>query len=295
MADNEQTAESEAAQKAYAAAAETAVTKPAPTEIADTKPVEFPPAEKRIAKAEVPAPAKAATSASAVKTAPADKTKPAPKAPASKAKVVAKATTTKAPAAKPGPRVKPAAPKPASKASKPAKKPVAAKVKSPAAKSVDTPSIPTFAKLKEIQMTKTTDITEGLQNIMTETKTKAKEAFEKGTAAFGEASEFTKGNVEALVESGKILSTGLQDMGTNLVAEGRSAFETMTADAKELAAAKSPTDFFKLQSEILRRNFDSAVTYGSKNSESLLKLANEVIAPISGRVSLVVQKAGKAA
>ncbi len=144
-------------------------------------------------------------------------------------------------------------------------------------------------------MPKTIDLTESLQKIMTEAQTKAKEAFEKSTSSLGEYSEFAKGNVEALVESGKILSTGLQDIGTNLVAEGRSAFETMTADAKELASAKSPTEFLKLQSEIARRNFDSVVTYGSKNSETMLKLANEVFAPISSRVSMAVQKVSKPA
>ena len=96
-------------------------------------------------------------------------------------------------------------------------------------------------------------------------------------------------------ESGKILATGIKDMGTTFVGDSRTAVETMTSDVKELAAVKSPSDFVKVQSDIVRRNLDSAVTYGSKNSEAMLKLATEAFAPISGRFSLAMEKLRKAA
>lgn len=131
----------------------------------------------------------------------------------------------------------------------------------------------------------------GFQDAITEAQTKAKAAFEKSTSALGEVSDFAKGNVEAVVESGKIFAEGVQGFGSELVAESRSAFETMTGDIKELAAAKSPTDFFKLQSDLVRKNFDTAVANGSKNSEALLKLFSDTFAPISGRVSIAVEKA----
>ncbi|WP_156842309.1 phasin family protein [Novosphingobium aquimarinum] len=132
------------------------------------------------------------------------------------------------------------------------------------------------------------------QDSMAEAQAKAKEAFEKTTGMFGDASEFAKGNVEAMMESGKIFSEGVQEMSTTLAAEGKAAFETMSADMKELAAVKSPTDFFKLQSEMMRKNFDSAVAYGSKNSEAMLKLMSDSMAPLSGRVSMAVEKVRQA-
>ena len=70
---------------------------------------------------------------------------------------------------------------------------------------------------------------------------------------------------------------------------------TLSADAKALAAVKSPTDFFKFQSEMLRRSFDAAVATGSKNTEAMFKLTNDAFAPISNRVSLAVEKVSKAA
>lgn len=133
------------------------------------------------------------------------------------------------------------------------------------------------------------------QDAVTEAQTKAKAAFEKSSSLFGEFGDFTKGNLEAVVESGKILAEGLQGLGSELVTEGRTSFATLTGDIKELAAVKSPTDFFKLQGDIMRKNFDTAVAYGSKNSETMLKLVSDAVAPISGRVSVAMEKARHAA
>ena len=203
------------------------------------------------------------------------------------AATVAAAPVKKARAAKAAPKVS-AQPK--------AEKPRAAKLKTTKARSAPAKA-PTISQLKDKIMAtkKTADFTEGFKTVVADAQAKAQDAFEKSSAAFGEAGEFTKGNVEALVESGKILASGLQEMGSGFVAEAKTAFETMSADAKQLAAVKSPADFLKLQSELLRRNFDAAIAYGSKNSEAVMKLTNDAFAPISGRVSVAVEKAKKAA
>ncbi|MEQ1497356.1 MAG: phasin family protein [Novosphingobium sp.] len=156
-----------------------------------------------------------------------------------------------------------------------------------------------ISTLKDTIMTKTKTATEDfsakVQDVVADAQERAKTAFEKTQAYAGEGVEFTKGNVEALVASGKVLAAGLQTLGQDVVAEGKTALETMTADVKELAAVKSPADFFKLQGEILRRNFDAAVATGSKRSETMVKLATEAFAPIQTRVSLAVEKVKQAA
>ncbi|MDL2351564.1 MAG: phasin family protein [Pseudomonadota bacterium] len=156
-----------------------------------------------------------------------------------------------------------------------------------------------FIKLKESIMTKTKtsteDYTAKIKDVVATAQDRAKAAFEKTSAYATEYGEFTKGNLEAVVESGKILAAGLQDMGKAYVAEGKSAVETVTADVKEIAAIKSPADFFKLQGEMMRRNFDAAVATTSKNSEAMVKLMGDAFAPISTRVSLAVEKVKQAA
>lgn len=141
----------------------------------------------------------------------------------------------------------------------------------------------------------TTEVTETIQTAIKDATAKAKAAFEKSQAAMGDVGTFAKGNVEAVVESSKILATGLQEMGKSYAAESKSAVETMTAEIKDLASVKSPTEFFEKQNAMMRKQFDAAVAATSKNSEAMLKLASEAFQPISNRVSLAVEKIKQAA
>ena len=139
------------------------------------------------------------------------------------------------------------------------------------------------------------DFAAAFKTAFSDAQDKAKAAYEKSTVAMGDANEFAKGNVEALVESTKILASGLQELTTELVAESREAFETLTAEVKTIAGVKSPADFFKLQSELMRKQMDTLMANGTKHSEAFLKLATDAVAPISGRVSLAVEKVKAAA
>jgi phasin family protein len=159
------------------------------------------------------------------------------------------------------------------------------------------PPKPTISELKEKIMAtvKTPDFSKPVTDAVAEIQTRAKAAYEKGTETLTDATEFAKGNVEAIVESGKILAAGAQDLGKSYVEEAKSAYETLSADLKEMAAIKSPTELFQLQGKIMRRNFDALVATGSKNTEAFVKLANDSFAPISGRVNLAAEKLAKVA
>ncbi len=191
----------------------------------------------------------------------------------------------------------PAATKPAPKPAKtkPAKAASARRTAKPLKKF--TPKPHSNPKTKEkIMATKTTpDLTEGLKDFVAGAQKQAKTAYAKGNALLAEAGEFTKGNAEALVASGKILAAGAQNLGKAYVAETKSAVEVAKADVKAIAAVRSPVDFVKLQGDILRRNTESAFAFTTKNSEAVLKLATEAFAPISGRFSLAVEKIKQAA
>ena len=155
----------------------------------------------------------------------------------------------------------------------------------------------TISQLKDKIManTQTTDFTQAAKTAAAEAQTRAKAAFDKLQAYAGDVTEFTKGNVEALVESGKILGAGVQDIARSEVEAAKNAFETATADLKAMAGIKNPTDLFKLQGEIARRNFDALVARTSKNAEVSMKLANDAFAPISSRMSLAAERLSNAA
>ncbi len=134
-----------------------------------------------------------------------------------------------------------------------------------------------------------------MSDAVAEMQAKAQTAYDKGTTMVAEMTDLAKGNAEALVESGKILAAGLQDLGKSYAEDAKSSYETITADFKEMAAIKSPTELFQLQGKIMRRNFDAMVAATSKGTEHGMKLANEAFAPLTARVNLAVEKLSKAA
>jgi phasin family protein len=223
----------------------------------------------------------------------------APTEPEAPVEVVAAEPVAKAPARKPAVRKPAAKPTPVSTPLSEVEAPtveVSAKAPLPTETAAQPPRWPTlFAKEFAMSTFPSFDFAAPFQTAFADFQEKAKTAYEKGNSVFGDYSEFAKGNVEAFVESSKILAAGLQELTSAYVSEGRSGFETLTAEVKELAAAKSPTDFLKLQNDLVKKHFDEAVATASKNSEALIKLANEAVQPLSTRVTLAVEKVKAAA
>lgn len=250
-----------------------------PAPVAEALPAKAPVSEAPAAKpAKVKAPRKAAPAVVKAK----------PLAKPVKASPVKVAPVKVAPikAAKPAPVVRPAkAPKIAVSKFKPSVINAAA----PA------PGAATAPRKEQFKMATPTEMTEKFTSAFKDASEKAKAAFEKSQASLGDVTEFAKGNVEAMVESTKILASGLQEMGKGYVTESKSAMETLTEELKGLTSVKSPTEFFEKQSALLRKQFDAAVAASSKNSEAMLKLANEAFQPISNRVSIAVEKMKQAA
>ena len=213
---------------------------------------------------------------------------PAPEVPVVVAEAVA------APAA--GPVVEVAAVEAAPAPAPEIEAPLADAVAAPAPIEITPTTTPSPAPRKEKTMTTIPSFDFSVfQTAFSDIQAKTKAALEKSSTAFGDYNAIAKGNVEALVEAGKILTAGLQELGTGAVAEGRSAFETLTTEVKELASAKSPTEFLRLQSELAKKHIDQAVAFGSKQSEAVLKLASDAAAPVSNRVAVTVEKLQKAA
>ncbi|MEP3050662.1 MAG: phasin family protein [Erythrobacter sp.] len=143
--------------------------------------------------------------------------------------------------------------------------------------------------------TKNTDFAAAAKEMTSDVQTRVKNAAAKSGEIATEVGAFSKANVEAVVESGKILLSGAQELGREQVATGKTVVETVTGDVKKMASVKSPTELVQLQGELARRNFDAVVSYGSQRTEAWVKLYNEAFAPISNRVSIAAEKISKAA
>ena len=128
------------------------------------------------------------------------------------------------------------------------------------------------------------------QTLFADAGERSQEIVRKSQKAAGDFAEIAKANVEALTEAGRIAASGARTIGQDVLASGRQGIEQASAAVKTLAEAKSPTEFFQLQSELARASFDRAVAEGSKLTEQLVKLAGEAVQPLSTRASLNAER-----
>lgn len=143
----------------------------------------------------------------------------------------------------------------------------------------------TVKQVEETFKKATAEAGEKATEFFKDAQTRAKAAFEKSGEVAKDVLEFHKANLEAVVESGKIAAKGAQTAAQNAADYGKKNWEATTAFAKSAAAVKAPTDFFKLQGDFARSQFDAAVAEFSKSSEFYLKLAGEVAQPLQNRFS----------
>lgn len=131
---------------------------------------------------------------------------------------------------------------------------------------------------------------DSIQAVFGDVNERAKNNVEKSAKLMEELTELTKGNVEAIVASTKLAAKGAETLGQEAADYGRRSFEEASAALKSFAEVKSPTDFFRLQSDYARSAFDSWVGQSSKASEAVLKLAGEVAEPITSRYAVAAER-----
>lgn len=223
-------------------------------------------------------------------------------APAAPAAVVKKAAPAVAVTAKPVAKAKPVRKAAVTKIAKPAitSKPMI-KNKKPAisrpapAKSAIAPRAIATQKGKMTTMNEqvkkvAAETTDRVQAMFGDVNARTKTAMEKGAKLFEDMNEFNKGNLEAVVESGKIAAKGIQTMGQDAAEMTRKTFETATGAMKSFASVKTPAELFKLQSDYAKSALETIVAESAKASEAWLKLAGEVAQPISNRYAVATEK-----
>ena len=132
--------------------------------------------------------------------------------------------------------------------------------------------------------------TDKFQDLFSGAGERSQELVAKSQKAAENISDLAKANVEALVEAGRIAATGAKSIGQDVLASGRDGIEQASDAVKTLAEAKSPTEFFQLQSELARASFDRFVAESSKLTERLVKLAGEAAQPLQNRASVNAER-----
>ena len=128
------------------------------------------------------------------------------------------------------------------------------------------------------------------QQLVAEAGERSQQIAAKSQKAAEELSELAKANVEAFVEASRIYAGGAKALGQDVIASGRDGIEQASDAVKTLAEAKSPTEFFQIQSELARASFDRFVAETSKLTERVVKLAGEAVEPLQTRASLNAER-----
>ena len=100
---------------------------------------------------------------------------------------------------------------------------------------------------------------------------------------------FGQGNIEALVKSSQIVATGLQDLSKQIAANAQAAMDETVSTFRALTSVRSVKEAMDLQASLARSTFEKAMSQTGQITETSLKLAEQAIEPIAGRVTLAVE------
>lgn len=153
-----------------------------------------------------------------------------------------------------------------------------------------TAGVEPMATVAETYTTTANTATDKAQALFGDMNERAKAAFEKTQKMGEDMVEFHKGNLEAVVASARAAAKAGETLAQDAAEYGKKSFEHATSAFKGFASAKSPTEFFQLQSDFVRASFDGAVAEASRNSEKMVKVLGEVFQPLSSRYAVAAEK-----
>lgn len=120
--------------------------------------------------------------------------------------------------------------------------------------------------------------------------TKPQEAFFTG---YEEFAALGKENMEAAVKSGQLFAKGFEALNAVLFQVTREVVEENLKASKAIMGCKTPEDAFELQNDLVRANYERALTESRKITEMSVKLAEEASQPITQRVNASVEVMSK--
>lgn len=112
-------------------------------------------------------------------------------------------------------------------------------------------------------------------------------------AGYEELADLGRENMAAVMRANTALSSGLEAIGKEVILYARGSFEQAAETATALLGAKTFEDVFQLNSQFAKANLERMIEGSAKLSEMGIKLANEALAPLGGRVEATIHKLGK--
>jgi phasin family protein len=135
----------------------------------------------------------------------------------------------------------------------------------------------------------------GIMNELTKTQAEVSTHMDKTIKSAEDFVAFGQGNVEAVLKSSQILATGLQDLGKHFAATAQAQIDETVANVKALSAVKSLKEAVDLQTSLAKAAIEKALAETGKITDVSLKLAEQVSAPLTARMTVAVEKFGRTA
>ncbi len=132
--------------------------------------------------------------------------------------------------------------------------------------------------------------TEQFRASMNDANQRSQAAMERSARMIEEMADLGRGNMEAFVASSKTAAKYMETLTQGAADYSRRSFEEASTAMRSFAEVKSPTDFFRLQSELARKSFDSMVAESARVSETMVKMTGDVAEPITSRYSVAAER-----
>jgi phasin family protein len=141
---------------------------------------------------------------------------------------------------------------------------------------------------------KLTKTVPALTAVAEKTQTQVTATVEKTMKTAQEMAAFGKGNLDAFIASGQIWAAGVQDLSKSFMASAKEQMDQAAEAMNALVAVKSFDDLVALQATFARTSLDKAITETNKLTDASTKLATDVLAPLTARVTLAAQTFSRA-
>jgi len=121
----------------------------------------------------------------------------------------------------------------------------------------------------------------------------ARERVEATVKGYDELAEFGRENFEAAVASSNAAAKALETVNAEVVEFSKRSMEDGLAAVKALSAARTPQEFFEIQTDLVKSAIDNFVAESGKISDLVRKTSEESVAPIGERFTAAVERAGR--
>lgn len=119
--------------------------------------------------------------------------------------------------------------------------------------------------------------------------THSRDAIEQSLKTVNVVTGMTRGNVDALLESSRLASSGIQEIAKEIAAYSRNSLDRTASAARAMMVAKTSPELTKIQGEFARREFESAISEVSSLSETMFETMSAIFEPLQKQALAAAQ------